>query len=91
MTNLAREKHADYMMKVSSSIFTALMVTILIVPLLEIVKSNDVDSYTFFISVFKGPKGYIFAFFEIFAVLVSGLFRTKALTIYNQLDQNKEA
>ena len=88
MTKLTKEKHADSLMKFSTSIFTALLITIFVAPLITILKSPEESGYGFILNSLKGSNGILFMTLEFVTIAIAMWAKNNALKIYNELDAN---
>ncbi len=86
----AQEAYADYLMKVSSSLFIAFLVAILIVPISAIISGGFAASHNEltiidFLKPFLSFNWLIFLVLEWCVFWVSDNYRNRALDIYDSL------
>ena len=84
MTKKTKEVHADALLKLSTSLITALLVAILVVPLSGILMQTS-GGVKVFLSSLKGMNGVIFLILEASIFFIAILAKESALKIYNEL------
>ena len=86
----AKEAQADYLMKISVSLFTAFFIAILIVPITVIMQSTlsenpeKINILTILVNI-GFTKGIIFLICEIGVFYIADKYRGQALDIYDEL------
>ncbi len=90
MSRYTKEVHADSLMKLSTSIFTALLAALFIAPLLAIIKNSEQDNQSFLLDFLMGKNGLLFITFEFISIAFSLWAKEKALIIYNELHPDKK-
>jgi len=90
MTRYTKEKHADSLMKIATSIFTALLITIFIAPLVAILKNPGNGDSSFLLNSLKGPNGILFMALEFTTIAIAMWAKVNALKIYNELHPDKD-
>ena len=95
MSDVTKEKHAEFSLKFSSNLITAFFITIVLGPLSVILglilspESMQPLSLSNFIQAFSGWQGLTFIVFESAAILLSIFAQDHAYKIYNDLYPNK--
>jgi hypothetical protein len=93
-TRKANEIHAEYLLKVSSTLLIAFFIAILVVPVTAIMKSvfsdnaSSISLLTMLINL-GGIKIIVFLLCEFGVFYLSGTFRERALDIYDELYPDK--
>ena len=85
MSRHTKEAHADSLMKLSTSLFTALLAALFIAPLLAIIKNSEQNNQSFLLDFLMGKNGILFMTFEFVTIALSIWAKEKALIIYNEL------
>lgn len=95
MSDKAKEKHAEFLLKFSSNLFTAFFITIVIGPL-SVILSQIVSPETLpplslgkLTQALSGWQGITFIFFEGLAFYLSTTAQNKAYEIYTALYPDK--
>jgi hypothetical protein len=96
MSDVAKEKHAEFLLKFSSNLFAAFFITILIGPL-SVILSQSLGAETVtllsfshkLLQVLSGWQGITFIIFEVATWYVASNTQDKAYDIYNALYPNK--
>ena len=88
-TRRAQEMHAEQLLKVSTSLFTAFFVAILIVPISAIVNvafnGINVDTSRVFLNLFSSGYTIIFILAELGLYILVAKTKSDALAIYDEL------
>jgi len=86
----SQEVHAEQLIKISTSLQTAFLLVLLVVPISSVIAasfngSSDINAIGFFLKLFGSWFGGVFILSEIFLVLLVNITRRKALDIYDEL------